>query len=84
MKKLNHPLMTNNFLLKDIKKVIDHLKKKNVILTQGHNVLKFEEEWSKWLGIKYSVFLNSGSSANLLTMNILKNLFKKKKLLFQL
>ena len=81
MKKLNHPLMTNNFLLKDIKKVIDHLKKKNVILTQGHNVLKFEEEWSKWLGIKYSVFLNSGSSANLLTMNILKNLFKKKKII---
>jgi len=81
MKKLNHPLMTNNFLLKDIKKVIDHLKKKNVILTQGHNVLKFEEEWSKWLGIKYSVFLNSGSSANLLTMNIQRIFLKKKKII---
>ena len=33
---------------------------------QAKNVKKFEEEWSKWLGVKYSVFVNSGSSANLL------------------
>ena len=28
--------------------------------------------WSKWLGIKYSVFVNSGSSANLLSIQLLK------------
>ena len=37
-------------------------------LTNGKNVLKFEELWSKWLGVKYSVFVNSGSSACLLAL----------------
>ena len=32
----------------------------------------FEEEWSEWLGVKYSVFVNSGSSANMLTFAALK------------
>jgi CDP-4-dehydro-6-deoxyglucose reductase, E1 len=35
-------------------------------LTKGELTLKFEEQWSKWQGCKYSVFVNSGSSANLL------------------
>jgi len=35
-------------------------------------VREFEEQWSKWLGVKYSIFVNSGSSANLLTMASLK------------
>jgi len=34
-------------------------------LTKGKLTIQFEEEWSKWLGCKYSVFVNSGSSANL-------------------
>jgi CDP-6-deoxy-D-xylo-4-hexulose-3-dehydrase len=41
-------------------------------LTNGANVRAFEAEWCKWLGVKYSVFVNSGASANLLTMAILK------------
>ena len=35
-------------------------------LTKGPLTPQFEEKWSRWLGIKYSVFNNSGSSANLL------------------
>ena len=35
-------------------------------ITQSTNVKAFEEEWSSWLGVNYSVFVNSGSSANLL------------------
>ena len=70
--------MENNFSPEDIKKVITHLKSKNVILTQNKNVEKFEKNWSQWLGVKYSVFVNSGSSANLLSVTIVKNLFKKK------
>ena len=35
-------------------------------LTQGPLVRKFEEAYAKWLGTKYAVFCNSGSSANLL------------------
>ena len=35
----------------------------------------FEQEWSAWLGVKHSVFVNSGSSANLLTMAALREAF---------
>ena len=35
-------------------------------LTKGPLTVEFEEKWSRWLGRKYSVFCNSGSSANLL------------------
>lgn len=39
--------------------------------SQGEQVRKFEKEWSKWQGCKYSVFVNSGSSANLLLASAL-------------
>ena len=71
----NFPLMKNNILRSDLNNVIKYLKKKNPILTQNKNVRNFEQKWSKWVGVKYSVFLNSGSSANLLSMSILKTEF---------
>jgi CDP-6-deoxy-D-xylo-4-hexulose-3-dehydrase len=64
--------MSNNINRHDLLKVSNFLKKKNIILTQSENVKKFETQWSKWLGVKYSVFVNSGSSANYLTMLSLK------------
>ena len=70
--KFSHPLMHDNFTKRDINNVIKLLKAKNNILTQSKYVQKFEKEWSKWLGVKHSVFVNSGSSANLLTITILK------------
>jgi CDP-6-deoxy-D-xylo-4-hexulose-3-dehydrase len=48
----------------DIKHVISWLKT-NPRLTKGDLTIQFEKEWSKWLGVKFSVFVNSGSSANL-------------------
>jgi len=66
--------MSNNFTLKDISAIQNFLKKKEKIFTQSKNVLLFEKEWSKWLGVKYSVFVNSGSSANLISMTALKML----------
>ena len=69
---MKYPLMRNNILREDLDAVIRHLQKDDPILTNGPYVREFEEEWSKWLGVKYSVFVNSGSSANLLTMAILK------------
>ena len=44
------------------------------MLTQSRQVRAFEEEWSAWLGVKHSVFVNSGSSANLLTIAALRHL----------
>jgi CDP-4-dehydro-6-deoxyglucose reductase, E1 len=69
---MKFPLMRNNILREDLDAVIEHLKQDDPILTHGANVRAFEAEWSEWLGVKYSVFLNSGASANLLTMAILK------------
>jgi len=71
---LNWPLMENNITREDLDVLIEFLKG-NPILTQSTNVRKFEDEWSKWLGVKYSVFVNSGASANLLTMAIIKHLY---------
>ncbi|TSC72515.1 MAG: CDP-6-deoxy-D-xylo-4-hexulose-3-dehydrase [Parcubacteria group bacterium Gr01-1014_70] len=40
--------------------------KKNPRLTQGELTKKLEQRWAGWIGTKYAVFCNSGSSANLL------------------
>ncbi len=69
---MKFPLMRNNILREDLDAVIEHLKQDDPILTNGPQIRAFEEEWSKWLGVKYSVYLNSGASANLLTMAVLK------------
>ena len=77
--KLNHPLMHNNISSDDLKAIQRFLKKKNIVLTQSKKVKEFEKKWSKWLGVKYSTFVNSGSSANFITLSILKILNKNKK-----
>ena len=69
---MKFPLMRNNILREDLDAIIEHLKQDDPILTHGANVRAFEAEWSAWLGVKHSVFVNSGASANLLTMAVLK------------
>jgi CDP-6-deoxy-D-xylo-4-hexulose-3-dehydrase len=64
--------MRNNILREDLDAVIEYLKQEDPVLTHGPNVRAFEVEWSDWLGVEYSVFVNSGASANLLTMATLK------------
>ncbi len=73
MKNFTHPLMDNNITKEDVTNVIKFLKKnKKRVFTQSKKVAEFEKKWSKWLGVKYSIFVNSGSSANLLSMLALK------------
>ena len=72
---MKFPLMKNNILDTDLSPVISLLKEKDPKLTSGPNVKKFEDLWSEWLGVKYSVFINSGSSANLLCLALLKEKF---------
>ena len=69
---MKYPLMRNNILREDLDAVIDHLKQNDPILTNGPHVRSFEQEWSEWLGVRFSVFVNSGASANLLSMALLK------------
>ncbi len=71
---MTHKLMDNNISISDNRTVINFLKR-NPILTNSKKVQEFENKWSKWLKVKYSVFVNSGSSANLLSMSYLKTIF---------
>jgi CDP-6-deoxy-D-xylo-4-hexulose-3-dehydrase len=66
--------MQNNIARSDLDKLIEYLKQDDPKLTHGPLVRKFEEEWSNWLGVKHSVMLNSGASANDLTMIALREL----------
>ena len=68
--------MSNNITKLDLAKITELLKKKNIILTQSQQVEKFEKIWSKWLGVKYSTFVNSGSSSNYISIKILQILNK--------
>ena len=69
---LNWPLMDNNITRHDLDTLIQYLQQDDPRLTQSEQVRSFESEWSNWLGVTNSVFVNSGASANLLTMAALK------------
>lgn len=51
----------------DIQKLIEWLET-YPRLTKGELTEQFEKQWSEYLGKKYSVYCNSGSSANLLAL----------------
>ena len=55
----------------DISDLIFWLKTKPH-LTKGKLTEKFEKSWSEWLGVKHSMYVNSGSSANLAIIAALK------------
>jgi CDP-6-deoxy-D-xylo-4-hexulose-3-dehydrase len=78
MKKIN--LVEDTITREDISSLINWLSDYPQ-LTKGPKTIEFEKNWSEWLGSKYSVFVNSGSSANLLMIYALKylNLLKNKK-----
>jgi CDP-6-deoxy-D-xylo-4-hexulose-3-dehydrase len=63
----NIPLQRDTINNTDIDRLIEWLKT-YPRLTKGNVTLEFEKKWAKWLGTKYSVFVNSGSSANLLML----------------
>ncbi len=76
---MNHPLMSNNIDREDINSLISFLQQDPIPqLTNGPKVREFEQEWSKWLSVKHSLFVNSGSSANILTLLALRELNGKK------
>ena len=75
--KFSHPLMHSNFTKSDALAAKKLFNKSDLILTQSKKVKEFEKKWSEWLGVKHTVFVNSGSSANFLTMAALKLLHGK-------
>lgn len=71
---LDIPLMSNNIQKEDIDSLIAFLKTADRF-TQGPEVQEFERAWSEWLGVKHTLFVNSGSSANFITMAVLRDLY---------
>ncbi len=66
--------LQENIVDKVNKKELVHFIRTTERYTQFTKVKEFEKEWSKWQGCKYSVFVNSGSSANLVLLDILKEI----------
>tara|TARA_A100001515_G_scaffold139207_1_gene133622 strand:+ start:300 stop:1472 length:1173 start_codon:yes stop_codon:yes gene_type:complete len=67
MKNKSIPLVKDTIDKEDIDKLIKWLGG-YPHLTKGKVTEKYEQKWSEYLGCKYSVFVNSGSSANLLML----------------
>ena len=65
--------LINDSITEDDKKAwTDFINTPNQRFTQGKKVKEFEKAWSDWLGVKYSVFVNSGASANYIMTSIMK------------
>ena len=63
------PLMSDNIDKEDVNALIDFLSQDQIPkLTNGPKVIEFENAWGEWLGTKYNLMVNSGASANELTM----------------
>jgi len=65
------PLNASTFGDEEINSAIDVLK--SGFVTMGERCFKFEEQFAEYLGVKNAVFVNSGSSANLIAFFALAN-----------
>ena len=65
------PLINDNITENDRKELSDFVLKTNRF-TNGPKVKEFEKTWSDWLGVKYSVMVGSGASANYITTSIVR------------
>lgn len=64
---MKYPLVKDTIDNKDIDVLIDWLKT-YPRLTKGPLTSEFEEKWASWLGTRRAVYVNSGSSANLIAL----------------
>jgi CDP-6-deoxy-D-xylo-4-hexulose-3-dehydrase len=76
MDKFFIPLMDDNITRDDTNSVIEFLQQDPIPkLTNGPKIKELESKWSKWLGVKHSLMVNSGTAANELTMLALTHMF---------
>lgn len=68
------PLMEDTITFSDRLKMAKFLLTSSR-LTNGPKVRKFETEWSKWLGVKHSLYVSSGSTANSLLISAVKEYY---------
>jgi CDP-6-deoxy-D-xylo-4-hexulose-3-dehydrase len=66
--------LINDNITNSDRKVLSDFILSNERLTNGKKVIEFENIWSKWLGTKRSVMVNSGTSGNYISIAIVKEL----------
>ena len=71
--KFKWPLINDNITQSDKQVLADFIINSNRF-TNGPKVKSFEQEWSEWLGVKYSVMVGSGASSNYITTAIVREL----------
>jgi len=74
------PLINDNITEQDKVVMSDFILNSNRF-TNGPKVKEFEKAWSRWLGVEYSVFVNSGASANYIMMSIVKQMTDKREVI---
>lgn len=72
------PLMPNIITLKDKYHLIKFILSTN-FFTSGKKVAEFESAWSQWVGVKHSLFVSSGSTANFLLLSAVMEKYGLKK-----
>tara|TARA_R110000796_G_scaffold96303_3_gene201971 strand:+ start:7801 stop:8964 length:1164 start_codon:yes stop_codon:yes gene_type:complete len=69
----NWPLINDNITKTDKQILSDFVLNSNRF-TNGPKVKEFEKIWSEWLGVKHSSMVNSGASANFISIAVVKEL----------
>ena len=65
-------LINDSITDSDKKALTDFINVPNQRFTNGVKVKEFEKAWSEYVGCEYSVFVNSGASANYIMTSIMK------------
>ena len=71
--KFKWPLINDNITEKDKQILSDFVLSTNRF-TNGPKVKEFEQAWSDWLGVKYSIMVGSGAAGNYITTAIVREL----------
>lgn len=69
----NWPLINDNISQSDRKTLAEFCLNAERF-TNGVKVKEFEQKWSEWLGVKHSIMVNSGASANFISIAMVKEL----------
>ena len=67
------PLINDNITQRD-REVLADFCLNGERFTNGAKVKEFEKAWAEWLGVKHSVMVNSGASANFISIAMVKEL----------
>jgi len=78
MSKFNWPLQKNTIGLEEKFALIKFILTSDRF-TNGPKCLEFEKEWSKWQGRQYSLFVSSGTTANSLLLDAVRDFYFSKK-----